>query len=113
VISLEKFIPKCELCGSERNILVAHYEEHVERKSFITICRGCHSSIHARIRWGKELRDLPYVLNVSDETYLRLEQLQQVLLHQLGTKIPLKGIAEMAIYRYWKEVKKECVIREK
>jgi len=107
VISLDKFLPRCELCGSNKNVLIAHYEKHLERKGFIAICRSCHSSIHARVQWGNEPQDLPFVLNVSDETYLRLEQLQQALLHQLGTKLPLRTIAEMAIYRYWKEVKKE------
>jgi len=50
---------------------------------------------------------MPKIIRISDEMYEALKQIQETLKRKQGTKISLKGIAEMAIYRYWKEVTKE------
>jgi len=46
-LTLEPAFPQCQLCGSnEVGIFTYHYEEHVEQKGVIAICRRCHTRIH-------------------------------------------------------------------
>jgi len=46
-------------------------------------------------------------VRVSEEAYKALEELQQLFFHKRGYKPRKSDIASEAIYRYWKEVKKE------
>jgi len=85
MISLDKFPLKCEICGSGNDVFFAHYEKHLEKPGYISICRSCHTSLH-----GKKIPPIQVRL---DEYLYKVHR--------------SKGIAEMAIYRYWKEVTKE------
>jgi hypothetical protein len=40
-------VPKCDLCGSDENVLVDHYEDHIKRR--LNICMKCHASLHMAI----------------------------------------------------------------
>jgi len=38
---------KCDLCGSDENVLVDHYEDHIKRR--LNICMKCHANLHVAI----------------------------------------------------------------
>jgi len=76
---IDSYLPKCEICGSEERVFVAHYEKHIKHRGrLIAICLRCHSGLHAKRAWLKR-KKRRYVLPIelSYEQLMTLKKLQK------------------------------------
>lgn len=102
--------PCCDLCG-DANRLAVHSENYADIERLLTLCSGCHLSLHLRFRqprrWSNTLNRLPLVPEwanllssepVDLKRLLTLSELPVEPLHHLRRRYPSDrsiGVAEV------------------